>query len=299
MAIRNTITLLILLVTVLLSNAQNVGIGTPTPTEKLDVNGNVNIAGTIKTNGAAGASGQVLTSTGAGMQWTNLGDTYSHWATFNATGASTWTVPDSVKTIVVEVWGAGGGGNGGMGGGSGAYIRALLDVSAGNVLQITVGAGGAGATTREGTGGKGGYSQVQVNGGYVYAEGGYASSSYSQTYFYAFVNTGAATASMGGFVPVKRSYIVMQGNIGKPTQYAFFPSAVSTYRDIHFGNGGNAPAWSEPTGGIGDYELTDNATGHDVTVVRGSSAKQPGGGGACRYYAGGYDGGNGLVIIWY
>ena len=46
------------------AKAQNVGIGTTTPSEKLDVNGNVKISGSLNFNGNTGASGQVLTSQG-------------------------------------------------------------------------------------------------------------------------------------------------------------------------------------------------------------------------------------------
>ncbi len=46
------------------ANAQNVGIGTTSPTEKLDINGNVKISGYINLNGNTGTSGQVLTSQG-------------------------------------------------------------------------------------------------------------------------------------------------------------------------------------------------------------------------------------------
>ena len=38
----------------------NVGIGTTNPAEKLDVNGNINLNGTIKVNGQDGQAGQVL-----------------------------------------------------------------------------------------------------------------------------------------------------------------------------------------------------------------------------------------------
>ena len=41
-------------------NAQNVGINNPNPNEKLDVNGNINVTGTIKANGSAGSPNQVL-----------------------------------------------------------------------------------------------------------------------------------------------------------------------------------------------------------------------------------------------
>ena len=45
-------------------HAQNVGIGTTTPTEKLDVNGNLKISGYLSLNGNTGTTGQVLTSQG-------------------------------------------------------------------------------------------------------------------------------------------------------------------------------------------------------------------------------------------
>lgn len=50
--------------------AQNVGIGTTTPAEKLDVSGNIRTTGEIKPNGVAGQANQVLTSNGNGtMSW--------------------------------------------------------------------------------------------------------------------------------------------------------------------------------------------------------------------------------------
>ena len=52
----------------------NVGIGTTTPSEKLDVTGNVKFSGALMPNNLAGTSGQVLTSAGAGVvpTWTTL-----------------------------------------------------------------------------------------------------------------------------------------------------------------------------------------------------------------------------------
>lgn len=46
------------------TNTGRVGIGTTTPTERLDVNGNVNLNGVLKFNGSAGGVGQMLVSTG-------------------------------------------------------------------------------------------------------------------------------------------------------------------------------------------------------------------------------------------
>lgn len=51
----------------------NVGIGTTTPAEKLDINGSIKMSGELKPNGIAGTAGQVLTSGGNGtMQWSSL-----------------------------------------------------------------------------------------------------------------------------------------------------------------------------------------------------------------------------------
>jgi hypothetical protein len=52
----------------------NVGIGTVTPTERLDVTGNIKVSGAIMPNNLPGTSGQVLTSAGPGLAptWTTL-----------------------------------------------------------------------------------------------------------------------------------------------------------------------------------------------------------------------------------
>jgi hypothetical protein len=51
---------------VVITDTGNIGAGTMTPTEKLDVKGNVQFDGTLKPNGNTGITGQVLTSQGAG-----------------------------------------------------------------------------------------------------------------------------------------------------------------------------------------------------------------------------------------
>lgn len=47
----------------------NVGIGTQTPAQKLDVVGNIKLSGGISANGSFGSSGQVLTSNGTSTYW--------------------------------------------------------------------------------------------------------------------------------------------------------------------------------------------------------------------------------------
>lgn len=93
--------------------AQNVGINNPNPNEKLDVNGNINVTGTIKANGAAGSPNQVLMKdNGGNMVWSNspypasASDTSQAFLSF--TSRNQWitdpgislTVPDSGKYLL-------------------------------------------------------------------------------------------------------------------------------------------------------------------------------------------------------
>lgn len=66
-------TFLGLLLTASVGYGQNVGIGTATPTQRLDVNGNVQFSGALMPGGNPGTAGQVLTSQGANTPpiWVN------------------------------------------------------------------------------------------------------------------------------------------------------------------------------------------------------------------------------------
>ena len=56
----------------------NIGIGTTSPSEKLDVNGTVNLTN-LKIATAQGTDGQVLTSTGSGVAWEDVSGGSSPW----------------------------------------------------------------------------------------------------------------------------------------------------------------------------------------------------------------------------
>jgi hypothetical protein len=63
-------------VTNFLHAQNNVGVGTSVPTEKLDVNGNVNVTGVLKTSGNAGSTGQYLSTNGSTMNWMTVETIY-------------------------------------------------------------------------------------------------------------------------------------------------------------------------------------------------------------------------------
>ena len=138
--------------------AQNVGIGTLTPGEKLDVNGNVNVQGNVKVNGNAGTSGQVLMMNESGQQlWANAFG-YKNRKEFLLNG--TWTVPAGVREIMIEAVGAGGGGAKGGGGGSGGYAIGIYKVAPGEIITLTVPPGGLGASEENASGSNGGQALV-------------------------------------------------------------------------------------------------------------------------------------------
>jgi hypothetical protein len=148
-------------------NAQNVGIATTTPSEKLDVNGNINVSGTIKVNGVDGTAGQVLMKNSGGVfSWGNMGQ-YTRTIGFRPTSilnntVYSWTVPATITKIFVECWGGGGGGASGGGGGGGGYVASEWGVAPGTVLNITVGAAGSGATSSSTNAVSGNNSVVQI-----------------------------------------------------------------------------------------------------------------------------------------
>ena len=127
----------------LFTNAQNVGIGNPSPNEKLDVTGNINVTGTIKANGVDGNPNQVLMKNSIGnFSWGNIGD-FKNVATFTDTLTANinWAVPANTTKIWVELWGGGGAGLD-AGGGGGGYMSLLFDVVPAQTVQLTVGKGG-------------------------------------------------------------------------------------------------------------------------------------------------------------
>lgn len=157
----------------------NIGIGSTTPAQKLDVAGNIRATGQIN------AAVDICTDAGGGRCLSTTPTSTSSsiclsitYRVFDTAGTHTWTKPAGVKKVLVEVVGGGGGGAGGYsgyytggGGGGGGYAKGVIDVSSVFSVAVTVGAGGTGCYWYETSNTAGGQSSF---GSYVSATGGAA-----------------------------------------------------------------------------------------------------------------------------
>ena len=267
------------------SFAQNVGIGNLIPAEKLDVNGNINLTGTIKANGTAGLPNQVLTTNSLGnLAWGDMCE-FKNMITFIAVGTSSWTVPPGVTRIWVEAWGGGGGASGNGSGGGGGYSTAIFTVTPGGSVSYTVGGGGNGGAP----GTAGGTSSVSFGSFYVNAFGGNPDNS-AVTFF---VATGGTFNGTGNYGCV--------GEAGSQNRFEGYLLNSTTYRENQTGGKGGDGGNSKNTGGKGTYKLRDGVTSAVIYGVEGTGGQMPGGGGgSCGIWGGSLrNGGQGMVIIHY
>jgi hypothetical protein len=276
-------------------SAQNVGVGTTTPAERLDVNGNINVAGTIKVNGTDGQPNQALMKNAAGVfVWGDL-CAYKDVAIFSGSGTVPWTVPAGKTRILVEAWGAGGGGSVYGGGGGGAYVVANFTVTPGDIITINMGVGGSsgsGATP----GATGGTTSVVVGPNAINAGGGAGAQATSQM--------NPALGGIGNASGTFDNYITLRGGTGKPSQNNFTSNGATSYEVVTGGDGGNGGNSIE-TGGLGAYRMILGSAPN--TLIRSKTSeggKYPGGGGGGGYAmisngasSGGNSGSFGMVVI--
>ena len=272
--------------------AQNVGIGNPNPQEKLDVTGNINLTGTIKANGVAGQSGQVLrTGTTGNLEWGNVSG-YQYFASFNTAGAFSWTVPAGVTKVLVEVYGPGGGGSQHGSGGGGGYGRAWFDVTPGNSITGVVGTGGSGGTVA----GVDGINTTATVGGYqLVATSGYGS---------AYVNFSQYLLPAGGgsfgVSPAYANSLGQQGASGSPNKISYTQASSTIYMEIVEGAKGGDGANTVNTGGTGGYRVYNLTASTVANRANPSWGSQPGGGGGGgNATVAGAAGAHGKVVIWY
>jgi hypothetical protein len=240
----------------------NVGIGTNSPSAKLDVAGTVKIA-----DGTQGA-GKVLTSDASGnATWQTAAvstGSFTNMQVYATAGTNTFTVPAGVTKIMVEVWGGGGGGGGtnggfGAGGGGGAYGKQFITVTPGTVYSVVVGTGGTAGAAGV-AGGNGGLSSFGT--GPLISVGGGA---------------GGQPTGAGGAGGTSTATFNISGENGR---YGY--------------NTSDAYGGAAPNGGHGGL--------HGVSSAGGAGNAPGGGGGGAGYAAGSYAGGAGAVgrvVIWY
>lgn len=281
--------------------AQNVGIGTTAPAEKLDVNGNLNISGQLKVNNDAGAASQVLTKNAANLPvWADLYQ-YKNFASFYclntaATAGSnncteTWMVPAGVTTLLIECWGGGGGGGTASGGNGGGYIVGLITVTPGNIVNMTIGAGGKGGSpTVNGT--TGGNTSATISGTtYLEAYGGPGGKFGDPAGSVTIIQGGATEAGYGGS---DSRYIKHPGKAGSLSLLNFSQVSTNDFaRIIQYGRGGDAGNLPG-SGGTGGYRIISTAVNQAMLAIN-NAADYGGGGGADSN--GGANGRGGRVTI--
>lgn len=267
---KNTL-LIFLLLTGLNNYAQNVGIGNSSPTEKLDVTGNINVTGTIKANGTDGAPNQVLMKNTSGdLAWGDPAQ-FKNFVTFYNT--STYNIPAGVTKIMVELWGAGGGGNLYCAGGGGGYAKIQLDVTPGAECNIEIGSGGIGVIASNGA--DGGASYFSIGGASFTCLGGRGATSTSATSYGPGLG---GTFTSGGST---RSYVVVPGTPGGTLTKRYEQSNATTFLEITEGGAGGT-AFSFPGNGGTPHHLVYNQTSATTVLYTsgGKNGRTPGGGGA-------------------
>jgi MSHA biogenesis protein MshQ len=265
--------------------------------ERLDVNGNINVAGTIKANGVDGQPNQVLMKDQSGaFVWGDLCN-YKNQAYFDAVTTQNWAVPANVQRISIEAWGSGGGGSSYSGGGGGGYIVATFAVTPGEIISITINFGGNGGNGNT-AGTAGGNTIITVDDTTVTAHGGNGGTAGSQIP----TTTGGYYSVTNGF----SNFFAVRGEAGHGCEYMFTNNGTNALEIVFNGNGGNAGN-TNSTGALGAYRIV--FTGSPSSTVRyrlPEVGRQPGGGGGAGFSMisgtstnNGFAGGSGAVVIHY
>jgi len=261
-----------------------VGINTDTPNADLDVNGDINLTGMLKTNNVSGVEGQVLqVATGGQIGWVNLCD-YKNFKQFKKQAADTlhWTIPLGVHKLYVELWGGGGAGNTGGGGGSTGYNSAVISVTPGVIIDLVIGTGG------EFGGELATNSQIIIWPGKIWATHGHAAST-----------TKGGSGGYGGYCYPSLSVVSMMraGSDGKNTKITYAQETSTSYVTVN-DYGGGADSYLYPdSGGLGGHAVK-RADGSVLHYTLAQEGQYPGGGGGGDRINS-KDGGDGMIIIHY
>ena len=129
------------------------------------------------------------------------------------TASTTWVVPAGITQARMIVWGGGGGGGGTWSGYGGNAAHAIVGVTPGSTLTITVGTGGAGNAT--GAGARGATSGVNYNTTVLISAGGGNGGTYGG---YAQPNTSSAASTAGA---IRWPTTMVLGNSATATGFNF------------------------------------------------------------------------------
>ncbi len=306
---RNVIILLTITAT-FQAQAQNTGIGTTTPTEKLDVNGNINVAGTIKVNGIDGTAGQVLMKNSSGnLNWGDFGD-FKNVAAFTDTSGTfiNWNVPAGITRVWVELWGGGGAGLI-AGGGGGGYMSLLFNVTPAQTLLVTVGKGGKDNQTVSGTltyNQSGGDSRIDISSQYYIANGGggaATSTVFSFIQYIAGVGGGYFT-SVSATTSPRGPFYAQSGQSGGIFHNEYNSIGSNQYfRLSYYGDGGNSANAGDymAKGSFEEFSIiiSTSSTRTFHNPARAGIFPGGGGGGGPQLVNDNRAGANGLVLIHY
>lgn len=291
--------------------AQNVGIGTPSPTEKLDVSGNINVTGTIKANGTDGTAGQVLMKNSSGLlNWGNPGD-FKNVAAFTDTVNINigWNVPAGITRIWVELWGGGGAGLS-TGAGGGGYMSLLLNVTPAQLLWVTVGRGAkdnpiiAGSSTFNQAGTA---SRIDVAGQYYIASGGGGSATSNVFPYPQFTpgSGGGYLTSISATTSPRGPFYAQSGESGGIFHYEYNSIGSNQYFRLgYYGDGGSAANTGNYTarGSFEEFSIIISPSSSTRTIhnpARPGGFPGGGGGGGPALVNDSRSGANGLVLIHY
>jgi hypothetical protein len=276
------------------SFGQNVGVATNAPTERLDVNGNLNVRGSLKVKGNSGIPGQVLQVNNDGTQsWANTFGYKNRKIFINPT---TWTVPAGVREIMIEVVGGGGGGAKGGGGGSGGYGIAVCKVAPGENITVSMGGGtGFGSATEMESGSSGvdvtvRNNDLRIN---MLVAGGMGAKNNS-------------SGTFGGGVLISGDSIIYadyrDGVPGEPTQESFQQRTATEYLTIRkYGDGAPSP-YAPHLVQKGTFFIYYTATLFNYTLTFGGGNGPFGCGGAggnTEFGEWGYRGGSAMAAIFW
>jgi len=243
---------------------------------------------------------------------------------FTYTANASFTIPAGITQLHVEAWAAGGGGGGGVGltttgggggsGGNGSWMLSrIFQVTAGDVLSLTVGQGGAGAAATTSAGGGGGGDGVSGSASsilrgsttLIYVPGAAGGVGGSGT------NGGSPTArALTGLFGMNAMMLIggsggafqASGTVGEASPW-YASGGAGGGSGASKGGGGGGGGSSYGVGGLG----TDGTTTGNVPANTNAAGYGAGGGGGAGHGSGGSpdnggsgaSGGAGIIILYH